>query len=175
MRKQFLSILIGAASLASALPGNAAIVNFDYLASGTSVAHGTFSYADGKTGTLGYNDLTSFDLTIGTKSYSLSDIAGFNDYRWFAYDTLNNSFVVGNNLSGFGGGGYSASLAATNAAGTAGFFFAAGMFAEYSSYRQIGFDTIRLTPQANQVPEPTSLLLAGAALAGLAYSRRKAA
>ena len=174
MKKQIYGALFGFSVLLSAATAQAATVNFDYLASNVSVAQGAFSYADGATGTLGYGDLSAFSVSIGANTYTLTDIAGFNDYRWFGYDTAGNSFVTGTGLSGFAGGGFSASLAALNSTGTSGFFFqpAPGVFADYENFQTIAFDTIQLTPQANRVPEPASLLLTALALVGLAASRR---
>ncbi|MFA7607081.1 MAG: PEP-CTERM sorting domain-containing protein [Rhodocyclaceae bacterium] len=178
MNRNAWGALIGAAVLMAGNPAHAATVSFDYVAGGVSVVQGVFSYDDDATGTLGYGDLTDFSITFGPRTYTLADVLGFTDYVWFAYDTLSNSFINGTNLGGFGGGGYSASLAAINATGTSGFFISpspSGMFRDYWSGYQSSFDGLRMTQPVSTVPEPASLLLTGLALAGLLGMRRKQA
>lgn len=166
------------ATLAACLLGlptavQAITIEFEYLNSGSVLAEGSFSFADGATGTLGYDDLTAFDVTLNGVTYTLSGIATFNDYRWFSYDTAANLFNTGFDLCGFAGCGFSASLAAINSAGNAGFFFtqAPGQFAEYSEFAIFNFDTIRLS---RAVPEPGSLVILGIGLLGLGIARRRA-
>ncbi|MGD9597318.1 MAG: hypothetical protein AB7P94_05105 [Steroidobacteraceae bacterium] len=174
MKRKILGLL-AVGLLTGPIAAQAALVEFEYIASGTTVAHGSFSYANGASGTLGYGDLSSFSVTIGANTYTLAGIAGYNDYRWFAYDTAANTFLTNNNLCGFGGCGFSGSLAAINSTGTSGFFFnpAPGQFADYSAFSPTDFDTILL--RRVSVVEPATLLLFGLALAGLGLTRGRRA
>src|SRR5215472_12693882 len=91
---------------------------FDYDLGGTPVATGTFSYATGATGVLGYGDLTAFSVTLFGDTYTLADALGATDYVHFAYDTSANDFVTDPNSCGFSGCGFMSSLSAINSTGT---------------------------------------------------------
>jgi hypothetical protein len=163
--------LIAFGLLAGPMAAQANLVDFEYDAGGVAKATGSFMYHNGATGTLGYGDLTAFNVTIGADTYTLAGISGFNNYRWFAYNTATDTFTTNNNLCGFAGCGFSGSLAAINSTGTAGFFFnpAPGQFADYKNFHATNFDTIKLT----QVPEPSGLALFGLGLAALGLMRRR--
>src|ERR1700734_1299355 len=75
--------------------------DFAYDLGGVPQATGSFSYATGATGVLGYTDLTSFDLDVSGVNYTLADVLPLTDYVWFAYDTSTNSFDVNSNGCGF--------------------------------------------------------------------------
>ena len=65
-----------------------------------TVATGSFSYAAGKTGVLGYGDLTSFFFSIPSlsRSFTLADVLSYSpatSTTWFAYDSGFQSFAAG--------------------------------------------------------------------------------
>lgn len=172
---------VGKVALACAALGlaagsaNATSKMFEYDSAGVAKATGTFDYATGATGVLGYGDLTAFSITVSGETYSLADVAGLTDYIHFAYDTSSNSFVVDPNSCGFAGCGYQSSLSAINNTGTFGFFFngAPGGYLEYQTGDGGSFDTIKIS-DAGGVPEPASwaMMLGGFGLVGGAMRRR---
>jgi hypothetical protein len=169
--------LAAAATLVAVSPASATTKVFNYSAGGTSVASGSFSYADGSAGILGYGDLTAFSVTAAGTSYSLADVTGLTDYIHFAYDTVANTFVVDPNSCGFDGCGFDSSLSAINSNGTAGFFFTSvpGGFTEYSTGTSEGFDTLSI---GAAVPEPAvwGLMILGFSAVGAAMrANRKVA
>jgi len=177
MKTGMIMITAGALALIAG-SANAASKTFEYDLGGTPQATGTFSYATGATGVLGYGDLTSFSVTVSGQTYTLTDVAGLTDYIHFAYDTAANSFVVDTNSCGFAGCGFQSSLSAINSSGTFGFFFtgAPGAFQEYQTQIGGSFDSIKIS-DAGSVPELTSwaMMLGGFGAIGSAMrSRRKA-
>jgi hypothetical protein len=169
-----------AASLLGATAANATTKNFEYDdAAMNPVATGSFSYADGATGVLGYADLTAFSVTINYSgdTYNLSDIPGFTDYQYFGYDTAANVFVTSGSLCGFAGCGFTGSLAAISPSANAGFFFdqAPGQFADYANFQPTEFSSISISSGA---PEPAGwamMLLGFGGLGAMLRSRRRAA
>jgi len=64
--------LIAAAVLVAAGAAQATLVSFKYIdASNVAVASGSFTYADGTTGILGYGALSAFNVTIGWHGWLL--------------------------------------------------------------------------------------------------------
>ena len=144
----------------------------------TPVATGSFSYADGATGVLGYTDLTAFSITLVGKTYSLADVLALTDYIHFAYDTSANTFDVDPNSCGFDGCGYASELSAINSNGTFGFFFddVSSGAPEYAEY-QTGTFAPYTAFSIFAAPEPASWALMIVGIGGLgavARSRRKA-
>ncbi|MEO1551156.1 MAG: hypothetical protein AAFR93_12105 [Pseudomonadota bacterium] len=171
-------------------------VDFSFLdSSGLSVAYGSFDYDDSQSGTLGYGDLDSFFLVVGSTVYDtawVGQTGGANDAFGMAYDTTSQSFQTLSYTSA--GVSYPYILAAleedaTAAYGYNGFFVRPedntpalmsypDDFIYYSSLQ------IRVRSQApgfggtpdlvlvNPVPLPGAVWLMGAGLAALAAARR---
>jgi hypothetical protein len=148
---------------------NATTKSFEYLASGSPVATGSFSYTTGDTGVLGYGDLTAFSVTISGDTYDLAEVLPLTDYVWFAYDTASNSFVTNTNTCGFSGCGFASSLSAINSSGTYGFFFnpAPGSYMDYQTGVTGSFDSIVIS---NSVPEPSTWAMMLVGFAGLGFA-----
>lgn len=175
------SAAVLAAALAAALPAAAATVDFRYELSGSPVATGSFSYADGATGVLGYGDLTAFSVSLAGQTYTLADVLPLTNYVHFAYDIAANSFLVDPSLCGTAGC-FESSLSAINDDLTFGFFFTGppnpdlGVATEYTTGLSFDFDTIVLVPAGVSVPEPGSIALMGLGMLGLgALGRRRSA
>lgn len=170
---KFVGALLAAALATSA---NATTKTFEYDDSGTTVASGSFTYATGSSGVLGYADLTAFSVTVAGVTYTLADVAGLTDYIHFAYDTSANVFAIDTNSCGFAGCGYQSSLSAIDSAGTFGFFFngAPGAYQEYSSNTGGSFTTITIS-DAGDVPEPATwaMMVGGFGLVGTALRTRR--
>ena len=137
------------------------ILEASYL--GSTIATGSFTYADGKTGVLGYGDLSSFSLTIGTQTYSLADVLPLTEYVQFAYDTSANELLANPNTCDHNGENcFSAVLSAINSDISFGFFFnpPPGGYADFANY--VGaqpFDTLTLTPVVSEgLPDPATWL-----------------
>jgi hypothetical protein len=179
MNKNFLAGFALAAALIAGT-AQATTVDFSYDLLGTDVATGSFSFADGSVGTLGYADLTAFSLTVQGVTYSLADVQPLTDYVHFAYDTAANTFVVDPNSCGFAGCGFQSSLSAINSTGSFGFFFtgAPGAYTEYTTGNSGSFDSINLSPGGG-VPEPAAwafMMLGVAGMGGaLRATRRRTA
>lgn len=145
---------------------------FTYSDLGSTVATGSFTYATGDTGVLGYGDLTAFSLTVAGVTYDLADVNTLTDYVHFAYDTAGNDFVTDPNSCGFAGCGFQSSLSAINNAGTFGFFFnpVPGAYAEYSTGTVGSIDTITIS--AGGIPEPATWALMLVGFGGLGMTLR---
>ena len=163
---------IAAAATSLSLAAHATTKIFDYSELGTDVATGSFSYATGDTGVLGYGDLSAFSVTVAGVTYDLADVATLTDYVYFGYDTAGNDFVTNPDTCGFDGCGFASSLSAINSSGTFGFFFngAPGGYEEYSTFAGGSFDTITISDAG--VPEPTAWALMLLGLGGLGVSLR---
>lgn len=175
----FSAARFGAAAFAlaaSVTSANAADFDFSYSLTGAEVATGSFSFADGLTGVLGYNDLSAFSVTASGVTYSLADVLPLTSYKNFGYDTAANAFVIDPNSCGFGGCGFQSSLSAINSSGTFGFFFTAapGSFQEYSTQTGSAFDTITISAVDGAVPEPSTwaMMLVGFGAIGFAMRRK---
>jgi hypothetical protein len=174
MKKTLLGLVIAGASFLST-PAWAAYVSIEALNGAATVATGSFSYNNGLSGVLGYSDLDTFNLTIGSNSYTLADVLPLTDYVQFAYDTNTNSLLVNTNSCGFSGCGFDSILSATNSAGTFGFFFnpPPGEFNDY----ELGFNPAPYTElNLSAVPEPAVWLtmIVGFGLVGGTLRRRAA-
>src|SRR4051812_20689201 len=85
LKKMLFASAALAASLLMAGAASATTKVFEYDSGGSPVATGSFSYATGATGVLGYGDLTAFSVTVSGQTYSLADVAPLTDYVHFAY------------------------------------------------------------------------------------------
>ncbi len=163
-----LSLTAGAAS--------ATTVDFFYELKGATKASGAFTYATGKTGVLGYGDLSAFKVTLEGLTYDLADALALTNYNYFAYDTAAGQFVPDLDACGSHGCGFKRTLAATDLAFDSGFYFnvPGSGFEEYSTGQGSGFDAIVFRVE-DAVPEPAAwtLMLAGFALTGAMIRRRR--
>ena len=155
-----------------ALSAHATTKVFTYSDAGSTVATGSFSYASGDTGVLGYGDLTAFSVTAAGVTYDLADVDTLTDYVYFGYDTAGNDFVTASDSCGFDGCGFYPSLSAINSSGTYGFFFTAvpGEYEEYSTGTIGSIDTITISNGG--VPEPATWALMLVGLGGLGVTLR---
>lgn len=175
MRKACAAVLAGTFLLAR--PAVATTVDFAYLNGSVSVASGSFSFADGATGILGYDDLTAFDISTSGVTYRLADVQALTQYVHFGYDTAANTFATSPPLIG-SAGAFTGSLSALNASLTRGFFFAslpAGEFTEFSLPVSRFFTSVTFAVAA-PLPEPatwTVMLLGLAAVGGVVRHRRR--
>jgi hypothetical protein len=159
-----------------ALSAHATTKVFDYSDAGSTIATGSFSYASGDTGVLGYGDLTAFSVTVAGGTFDLAEVDTLTDYVYFGYDTAGNDFVTASDSCGYLGCGFQPSLSAINSSGTYGFYFspAPGVYGNYSVGTGGFFDTIAISNGG--VPEPATwaLMLMGFGGLGTAVrSRRK--
>jgi hypothetical protein len=173
--KPIFALLAACSVFAAATTADAATKVFTYSDNGTSVATGSFSYADGDTGVLGYNDLTAFSVSVVGHTYTLADIATLTDYLHFGYDTASNSFVA-SDTCGFAGCGYSSTLSAIDSTGRNGFFFESvpGEYAEYTTGFVGSFDKITIG-NASAAPEPAAwgLMILGFGAVGAVLRGRR--
>jgi hypothetical protein len=166
---------LAAAALALVLGASAASAttkDFTFYDGATPVATGSFSYATGDTGVLGYTDLTSFSLTVAGETYDLADVLSLTDYVWFAYDTGANSFDTNTNSCGYDGCGFVSIMSAINSSGTDGFFFnpPPGGYEEYLTGTPGSTTSYAIT--GGGVPEPAEWALMLAGFAGLGAAMR---
>jgi hypothetical protein len=187
-------ILVATALAAALLAGGAqaTTVNFGFSLEGINKSTGSFSFADGKTGVIGYTDLSAFSLLVEGVTYSLSDVLPLTDYVHFAYDIGANVFKVDNNSVGWGDNDpFSSVLSATNSTGSFGFFFSdpfsipPGQVASIQEFSQLplygvgnNFDAISMIVLRGEggVPEPATwaLMLVGfGALGAVVRNRRR--
>lgn len=162
-----------AIACAAAAPSAAKDVSFNFSSGGSTVASGSFSFANGSTGVLGYNDLSAFSVSIAYSgnTYTLGDVLPLTDYVHFAYDTSTNSLIANPNTCGFSGCGFNSIMSAVNSSANYGFFFnpPPGAFADYQNFAATPYDTLRLS-----VPEPETwaLLMIGFFAVGSAVRKR---
>ncbi len=175
LSKALAGAVVAVALSTAASAAYATIINFEYTEGISPVATGSFTYATGSSGVLGYTDLSAFSVTIGSVSYDLADVNTFTDYVYFGYDTSTNAFVTNPNTCGFDGCGFASSLSAINSSGTDGFFFnpVPGEFTEYSTETSGAFDGLTFSNATVGVPEPVTISLFGVGFAGLAAMRRR--
>lgn len=182
-------------ALAAATPAIATVtVTFNVVNNTTPVAQGSFTYADGLSGILGYDDLGSFSVAIGGSAYTLADVnSTLTTYQYFGYDTATLSFVPGTSC-GSAGCGFNTYLSAIAVRNGSGFSFTSdGMRATDHmtrvTSRYTGFlisssvgptDPIDIDPDPEgenplPVPEPATwaMLIAGFGLVGATMRRRR--
>ncbi|HLZ76552.1 MAG TPA: PEPxxWA-CTERM sorting domain-containing protein [Phenylobacterium sp.] len=169
------SVLFAGAVALAALAGVSAHATtkiFTYSDLGSTVATGSFTYANGDTGVLGYGDLTAFTVTVSGVTYNLAQVATLTDYVYFGYDTAGNDFVTNPNTCGFAGCGFQSSLSAINSSGTFGYFFnpVPGGYLEYSTGRGGSIDKITISGAGTPEPATWALMLMG--FGGLGASLR---
>jgi hypothetical protein len=172
--------LLTALLAAAATSANATTVNFSMMENATAVATGSFSYSSANP-VLSYSDLTAFSLTIGPANYDLTYALAATDYSYFAYDTGAGAFVPGG-ASGCYGGPYDVLLSAVNNCFTSGYFFRPLIVGSDTAYSEFTipiygdpYNDVVFSVVKSAVPEPATLALFGAGLAGLGARRRRKA
>ncbi len=176
---------LGAAISMSAANATTVTDNFAFYGAGNTVlAEGSFSYSSALAGnTLGYTDLSGFNITVFGQSYDLafvnSLVGDSNNYVYFGFDTATNKFVPAA-VPGYAGP-FSGILAGISYSPNAGFFIdpmpgqadPAGTGADggVTAYNPVVFEVAI----AGAIPEPSTwamMLLGFAALGFLTYRRK---
>lgn len=171
-RSYFRTVAAAAVLLTTVEAATASVIadNFAFYDSSSSlIASGTFSYDSSKAGVLSYGDLTGFSIALfpaSPQTYNLTFANSLtpgpgNDYVYFGYDTMSNSFLPAA-IPGYAGP-QSGILAATD--GTTGFFIdpllgsadpagtgADGLVAAYGPYTT----ATAVSYTVSAVPEPSS-------------------
>ena len=118
-------LLPAATAFVLAIGGQAKATTVDFVASeaATVEASGSFSYDTGKTGVLGYGDLSDFTISIvyTGDTYTLAQVLTLTNYAQFAYDTSTNTLQANPNACGTAGCGFQEILGAINSGFSFGF------------------------------------------------------
>jgi PEP-CTERM motif len=170
---RFAIIAAGGIALTTvSLPAAAAVavLDFNFLYHGSSVASGDFTYNSADTGLIGWSDVLSFSISFPLgMTYDLGFVNSGNDtvYRYLGFDTASDTFVSATM------GGYPEIMSDIKISDTEGFFVRGDtikIVRDYSSFAEtdVPYDNLQTTTNGS-VPEPSTWAMMLLGFVGLGF------